>query len=269
MPVLSTVGGASLRAFGAFLPVGSTATFIAASGGTETTSGNYKYHTFTSSDNFVVTAAPSGRYIDILLVGAGGTSGGSSTGGGGGVKIREGESIGLGTYGITVGQPVNGAGSNGGNTIAIGLTALGGGGGGIDGFPDNYVAGKSGGSGGGSAAISQGPAGNPYASAAGAGLQPTSASGGFGNAGGQGTLIPIGNPVTGYTMSGGAGGGAGGAASAYTAGPGKSGSPLSSALYGGGGSSSFTPSANTGWGGTDATNNDATAGIVIIRYLYQ
>lgn len=267
MPVLSTVGGASLRAFGAFLPVGSTATFIAASGGTETTSGNYKYHTFTSSGNFVVTAAPSTKYIDILLVGAGGTSGGnSSTGGGGGVIIREGESIGIGSYSITIGQPVSGAGSNGQNTVAIGLTALGGGGGGISGYPDSYVAGKSGGSGGGAAAIFGGTSGPPTSSSAGAGLQPTSASGGFGNSGGLGVLYPT---YPGYGMVGAAGGGAGGAASGNTPGPGKSGSPLSSTLYGGGGDSSFTPSSNTGWGGTDSVNNNATAGIVIIRYLYQ
>lgn len=264
MPVLSTVGAASLRAFGAFRPSSAAASFIAATGGTVTNSGNYRYHTFSGSGTFNVTAAPLDKYIDILLVGAGGTSGGnSSTGGGGGVIIREGESIGLGSYSITVGQPVNGAGSNGQDTVAIGLTALGGGGGGISGYPDNYVAGKSGGSGGGAAAIFGGPSGPPVSSSAGAGLQPTSESGGFGNAGGLGVL------VSGSMMVGAAGGGAGGAASGNTPGPGKSGLPLSSTLYGGGGSSSFTPSANTGWGGTDANNNNATAGIVIIRYLYQ
>ena len=267
MPVLSTVGGASLRAFGAFRPSGSAAAFIAATGGTVTTSGNYKYHTFTSSDNFVVTAAPSGKYIDILLVGAGGTSGGnSSTGGGGGVVIREGESIGTGSYSITIGLPVNVAGANGEDTVAIGFTALGGGGGGISGYPDNYVAGKSGGSGGGAAAIFGGPSGPPTSSSAGAGLQPTSASGGFGNSGGLGVLYPT---YPGYGMVGAAGGGAGGAASGNTPGPGKSGSPLSSTLYGGGGDIFYTPSPNTGWGGTNSSSNDATAGIVIIRYLYQ
>ena len=71
MPVLSTVGAASLRAFGAFRQ-GTAAGFISATGGTITTSGNYKYHTFTSSGTFSVASVPSGRTIDFILVAGGG-----------------------------------------------------------------------------------------------------------------------------------------------------------------------------------------------------
>jgi hypothetical protein len=267
MPVLSTVGGASLRAFGAFLHGSGAASFISATGGTITTSGDYKYHTFTSSSTFAVSASPANKYIDILLVAAGGTSGGNnSTGGGGGVVIKQAELISIGSYSINVGLPVDVAGSNGQNTVALGFTALGGGGGGISGFSGTAVAGKSGGSGGGAGVIFGGPDAPPSSTAAGSGLQPTSSSGGFGNGGGLGVLVAI---PGGFFMQGAAGGGAGGAASGNTPGPGKSGLPLSSDLYGGGGFGGSTPVANTGWGGANTTDNLAAAGIVIIRYLFQ
>jgi len=68
MPVLSTVGAASLRAFGAFRQ-GTAAGFISATGGTITTSGNYKYHTFTSSGTFSVASVPSvGRLTTFSLL---------------------------------------------------------------------------------------------------------------------------------------------------------------------------------------------------------
>ena len=45
---------------------------FAATGGTITTSGNYKYHTFLSSGAFTVTASPVGGTISILAVAGGG-----------------------------------------------------------------------------------------------------------------------------------------------------------------------------------------------------
>ena len=72
MPLLSTTGAAGARAFGLFGVKTTAAAFIAATGGTVTTSGNYKIHTFTSSGTFTVTSAPSGKYIDFLVVGGGG-----------------------------------------------------------------------------------------------------------------------------------------------------------------------------------------------------
>jgi hypothetical protein len=267
MPVLSTVGAASLRAFGAFGLQGSAASFIAATGGSVTTSGNYKYHTFTSSGTLSVTAAPAGKYIDVLLVGGGGASGGNlSGGGGGGVIINEGVEIGLGSYGITIGSAGNGVGVSGGNTTAFDLVALGGGGGGISGYSGSWVAGKSGGSGGGAGVIFGGPSASPISTPAGAGLQPTSESGGFGNNGGVGVPYPVG---TGYGMVGAAGGGAGGAASGNTAGVGKSGLPLSSNLFGAGGAYDTQATQYGGGGGDISYNGYALGGIVIVRYLYQ
>ena len=58
-----------------------TAAVTAASGGTVTTSGDYKIHTFTSSGNFVVSNV--GTDIDYLII-AGGGGGGWSNGGVGG-----------------------------------------------------------------------------------------------------------------------------------------------------------------------------------------
>lgn len=60
-------------------------TALAASGGSVTTSGNYKYHTFTSSANFTVTTVGHGVLTTCWLVGGGaGSTGSSSAGAGGG-----------------------------------------------------------------------------------------------------------------------------------------------------------------------------------------
>lgn len=252
MPVLSTVGAASLRAFGAFGLKGSAASFIAATGGSVTTSGNYKYHTFTSSDTFSISAFPSGKYVDFLLVGGGGGGGVAANGtggGGGGVVIKTSETLSVGSYSVVIGAGGDSNYVSGGDTEFAGCIALGGGYGGAN------TNAKSGGSGGG-ADTSQ----NPYS--AGAGLQPTSSCGGYGN-----------NGAT--SIYGGGGGGAGGAASNATGGAGISGSPLSSNLYGAGGNGSLggvSPSANSGKGGSRADGGviyNGADGIVIVRYLYQ
>jgi len=91
-----------------------------ASGGTETTVGAYKVHTFTSSGTFTVTK---GGLVDLLLVGGGGGGGrvynygtqvndpshtwGTFHGGGGGggeVVSRSLFTVEPGTYSITVGD---------------------------------------------------------------------------------------------------------------------------------------------------------------------
>ena len=108
---------------------------VAASGGTETTSGNFKIHTFTSNQNFVVT---NGGNIELLMVGGGG-GGGNDNGGGGGAGAliyKSARPIGAGTYpvvigpggakGVTPGES-NQNGDPGGDTTFNGLTAAGGG----------------------------------------------------------------------------------------------------------------------------------------------
>ena len=267
MPLLATAGGASVRGFRPYSSQ-AAASFIAALGGSITVSGNYRYHTFNGSGTFEVTAAPAGKFIDILLVGGGGATGGnSSCGGGGGVVIKENELVSVGSYSLTVGGINANAFGDGGQSVALGFTALGGGGGGVSSFTQSAVNGRSGGSGGGAGVWFGGPSGvgDPVSGVPGSGLQPTSASGGFGNAGGYGVLTAL--PGGGFSMVGAAGGGAGGAASGNTAGPGKSGSPLSSSLYGGGGQTSLAPTSNSGYGGS--STHSPAAGIVIIRYLYQ
>ena len=240
MPVLSTVGAASLRAFGAFRQ-GTAAGFISATGGTITTSGNYKYHTFTSSGTFSVASVPSGRTIDYIVVGGGGGPGPSaspSAGGAGGVVERSGDTIAAGSYAVTIGAG-GAVSTNGGDSVFNGRTAIGGGRGNESGV------GYSGGCGGGGL------------SAGGSALQPTSSSGGYGNAGGvQG------------------GGGAGGAASGMVGGAAYA-STIFNDSYGGGGNVDeiSVGVGSNGAGGscnTDTGQNYAgAAGVVVVRYLYQ
>ena len=162
------------------------ANFITASGGTETTSGIYKIHTFTGDGNFVVSAlgnqpATSNKVSYVVVAGGGGGgSGGGPTGssgvagaGGGGGGFREakvpgdpytdspldagtGLTISTGTYPITVGgggsagtrpSPIGGTGSN---SVFSTITSAGGGRGGGRGGPDACADGGTGGSGGGS-----------------------------------------------------------------------------------------------------------------------
>ena len=65
----------------------------------------YRYHTFSSNGKFTVTSASTVDKIDVIAVGGGG--GGDldgAGGGGGGVALRNGLSIGVGAYNVTVGQ---------------------------------------------------------------------------------------------------------------------------------------------------------------------
>jgi len=251
--------------------------FVSATGGTITTSGDYKIHTFTGDGCFVVTSAgfatacqPS--IVDYLVVAGGAGGGGSeangdSGGGGGAGGFREskasaspthtasphtasplaataGITVTATTYPITVGaggtgglQP--GQGGNGSNSVFSTITSAGGGGGGT--FPTPY-AGLSGGSGGG------GAGGNPNT--------PGSANGGSGNT--PPTSPPQGNPGGAASdgplnVWGGGGGGAtqaGTSACAYgTLGDGGDGGQTSingsATYYAGGGGGGATPARPT------------------------
>ena len=124
--------------------------FVAATGGTITTSGDFKIHTFNSSSNFVVTSAgqPGGSttvdYL-VLAAGGGGASGGGGAGGGGAGGHRfsfpnpatGGFPVSEQSYPITVGAggaggvfgpgPLNG--TPGGVSTFSSITSAGGGGG--------------------------------------------------------------------------------------------------------------------------------------------
>ena len=77
--------------------------FVSATGGTETTSGNFKIHTFNSSSNFVVSSVSglSSKDEASYLVIAGGAGGGAQIAGGGGAGgFREGKA-GNDTYSVS------------------------------------------------------------------------------------------------------------------------------------------------------------------------
>lgn len=201
--------------------------------------------------------APFSGTVDVLVVGGGGGGGGSANstwhggggGGAGGYIYQTGVSVTSGTnYGITVGAgglpgigQVNSApnGSNGGNSVALGYTADGGGGGkgALGGGPAN--SGGSGGGGspggtqdggsatgngtgnaGGNRGATSGAGGSPYGSGgggAGSAGDPNYASGatqpitGLGSAGGGNGGLGLSNSITGTAVvyaQGGAGGGA-------------------------------------------------------------
>ena len=68
--------------------------FVCASGGTVTTSGDFKIHTFTSSGCFAVSSlalAPANNKVSYLVVGGGGSAADNIAGGGGGGGFREGK----------------------------------------------------------------------------------------------------------------------------------------------------------------------------------
>jgi mucin-19 len=165
------------------------------SGGTVYSDSTHIYRAFTSgTSNLVLTSSVPIQYV--LVAGGGGGGAGNAAGGGAGGLIEISETLASGTYPIVIGQGGNGGsssslGSDGANSTAFGKTAIGGGGGAWD-----DKSGRPGGSGGGGA--------DDPTSLGGAGLQPGSASGGYGNRGGN-----VSEPNS--SGGGGGGGGAGGA----------------------------------------------------------
>ena len=249
-----------------------TQTPFTASGGTVSTSGSYRIHTFTGTSNFVLTGnTVSCEYLII----AGGGAGGANYGGGGGAGgyLTSSVSVSPGTYGITVGAGASGGGDGtyriqGSSSSAFGISPVGGGGGGS---ANQSSPGGNGGSGGGSGA--------------------NGGSAGLGTAG-QGN--------NGTTTSGSASGASGGGAGAAATDPGNGGSGASSSITGtsvvragGGGGSGYwraaggggagggggggyrgggpgAGSANTGGGGGGGSETPSAgggSGIVIVRYL--
>jgi hypothetical protein len=206
--------------------------YMAATGGTVTTSGDYKVHVFTGDGCFVVSCggnAAGSNSVDYLVVaggGSGGASGGPGAGGGGGAGgFRVSNSYGLPaptmsplanptglpvsatTYPVTVGggaigSPTTGPGNNGSNSVFSTITSTGGGAG-ASFAPSNRDA-NPGGSGGGAGVGSCGTPGIPGCKGSG-NTPPVSPS--QGNDGGFGAPSPTGP----FYWSGGGGGGAGAA----------------------------------------------------------
>jgi hypothetical protein len=268
--------------------------FIEATGGTITTSGDYKIHTFTSPGTFCVSnaGAPAGsNTVDYLVVAGGGgggsgEGGGGRTGGGGGAggwRASSGAASGcysagpaplvgsvsalpvsVTSYPITVGAggagsgppTSNNPGCNGSNSIFSTITSSGGGGGDASGGACGV--GQNGGSGGGATRSGTAGTGNS---------PPVSPP--QGNNGGP----------SGGTVQGGGGGGATAAGSSGPNGSGGAGAPSSipgsastksAGGSGGGGSSGSSNSGNGGQGGpTCGTGGNGGSGIIVIRYKYQ
>lgn len=267
--------------------------YVTASGGTETTSGDFKIHTFTSSGTFTVSNAGNSQgsnTVDYLVVAGGGGGGYSNDGhmgGGGGAggyrftfpnPATGGLSVSAQGYPITVGA--GGSASNpatqapsGANSVFSSVTSAGGGGAGSGSNGGSGRHGADGGSGGGGSSSDAGPgnpgSGNtppvspPQGNNGGAGASATGASGSGGGASGAGDTAP--NNAT--LNPGGAG-----AANSIT------GSPVT---YSTGGFNSGTPgnaapvAANLGLGGNgargqpDSSGSNGGSGIVVIRYKYQ
>jgi hypothetical protein len=284
-------------------------TFIQATGGTITTSGDYKIHTFTSSGTFTVTELgnPIGgpNDVDYMVVAGGGGGGYLQAGGGGAGGFREsvpspadwtasplanpGNALPVSVQGypVTVGGGGAGraspgaAGTSGSNSIFSTITSAGGGGGG------SGTAGAAGGSGGGGGENLGGGTGNspsvspPQGTNGGAGLVPHISGGGGGGA------TDAGSPSVNNTSAGPGGDGAttsiSGSPVAYAGGGGGGpggGTATTGGTGGGGGSSpgGGTPgTANTGGGGGSndfpavpgTTGGDGGSGVVILRYKFQ
>lgn len=272
--------------------------FITATGGTVTTDGNFKIHTFTTSGTFAVTSGSTGT-AEVMVIAGGGGGGINAAGGGGAGGLIDNVNVALvpGNYTVTVGTGgIGGAtggsgtvGGNGTNSIFQGLTTCVGGGGGGS-ANGSGPAGLSGGSGGGTyyndhnpgagtggQGFAGGAQGDVFAGCGGA-VSSGSGGGGATAAGHSGCVdAPLGlGGGPGYTssISGAsicyAGGGGGGAAST-TINPGQCG--------GGTGGYNSVPTgqngtAATGGGGGGSTNGsfaggNGGAGVVIVRYRFQ
>ncbi len=241
------------------------ATYIAATGGTITTSGDYKTHVFTGDGNFVVSsignAAGGPSIVDYLVVAGGGDG---TVGGGGGGGFRTSNSSPRSgipavspldtSTGITVTAtsfPITVGAANGNPSVFSTITSAGGGGG--PHYVSNPLNGQSGGSGGGA-----GGAGNSRGTGGAGNTPPVSPPQGQpgGNATGPNRPTPI---------HGGAGGGATGAGGNGGQGSGGAGAPVATAFFGPTSGCYGTPGPSAGrWfaggGGTNATSQANNGG---------
>jgi hypothetical protein len=264
--MLSVISGK----YGVITIVAPPSTFVEASGGTEIYDGNYRVHTYTSlaTGSFVVT---NGGDVSVFILAGGGGGGNCApsnqrggAGGGAGGFILCTSTLAAATYSLQIGSGgprVSGslgkAGTDGSTSIAFGMTAIGGGGGGT-----YNGKGRTGGSGGGS--------GVAYTTAGGDGTA------GQGFAGGK-------SGGDGFQKGGGSGGGATGVGGdglasnqPAVAGPGKN---VWGKLFGTGGRGAWgqlntepTAVAGTGNGGNGGGNDWGAAGssgTIIVKYKYQ
>ena len=262
-------------------------TGITATGGTITTCGDFKIHTFTSPGTFCVSALsnnPTYNSVSYLVVaGGGGNYGGPGigSGGGGGGGYREsktsydtysasplaasgGSPVSVSAYPITIGA--GGGTSNGSPTSALSITSTGGGAG--QPRPNPGSTGGSGGGGGDFSGASGGagntppvspPQGNPgFAGSPGEAAGGGGGAGSGGPAGTQSAAPGVGTPtsISGVAITHAAGGDGEGPGNSNVS------APIRNAGGHGMGSGGTFP-------GSPTPDASAKAGVVVIRYKYQ
>ena len=245
-------------------------TYIVATGGTITTCGDYKIHSFTGPGTFTVCSVgnPAGSDSVQTLIVAGGGGGGNdraSGGGAGGLILTPsaGISVSATAYPISIGgggvggTPPSLCGAQGTPTTGFSLTAVGGGKGsrGGGGAPISTTTGGPGGSGGGGSV----GCGAPSVGPGGPGTQPTqpgnSGAYGFGNNGGSG------NPGYPVTSTGGGGGAnaVGGSGTPTTSGAGGAGKDVTS-IFGASPKAFYGPTNGIYAGGGGGAKSDIIPG---------
>lgn len=260
-------------------------TYINATGGSISTDGVYKVHTFRSNGTFTVNSVGSGHsesaIVEYLVV-AGGGGGGNGRGGGGGAggyRTGTGFSVTPQAYTIAVGAGGAGGygawgatttrGANGSDSSFSTITSTGGGGGAVGWSGDSSRrVGSSGGSGGGGGDAYGGGSGTSGQGGNGA-TGPSNGGGGGGGASGPATTVDgangLASTISGVstTYAGGGGGYINGVAGAGGGG-----------AAGGASSDGTAGTANTGGGGGGGDQDPKVggaggSGIVIIRYKFQ
>ena len=179
-----------------FILASQGAAAVTASGGSETTVGNYKYHIFSTPGTSTLTVTGSGN-MEVLLIGGGG-GGGIGGGGAGGVYQYPTLNVPTGTHNVVVGGGGSGGsgGSNGANGGASSFRTLTADGGGYGGGYGN-VGGNGGSGGGGGTVQSNGGSatGNGVGNAGGKFTASNAQTGGGGGASAVGTALDGGQGV--------------------------------------------------------------------------
>jgi len=257
-----------------------------ATGGTETTSGGYKIHTFSYTGAVTEFIATRGSTtVEFLILGGGGPGGFRNIGGGGGAGGFISSTITVGTASYSVyagGKGVLNTNENGQNSYFGASVVVGGGAGAYEGNA-GVASSKNGGSGGGAsytANFGTGTSGQGFSGGQGIANPPgtNNMGGGGGGAGGVGGNYSgynagqggpgLSNSISGSSVIYAAGGGGG--AQTYTGGLGGSTPVGGSGASGGGQGTAATANRGSGGGGASyATDSgrDGSDGIVIVRYI--
>ena len=224
-------------------------------GGTISSYGSYRVHTFNSGGNFVMPSGLS-KTVQALIVAGGGGGGGTNVNGGGGGGAggmrTTSASITAGTYAVVVGGggAAGNAGSDGGTSSFNGTSNVGGGGGGYN----NGTNGRSGGSGGGSGRDQPSGAGSGTSGQGNnGGASHASTCSGAGGGGGKGGVGQNSNQDCGTTITNNYSGGGVGSNNDYQTG--------SNIAYAGGGGGAWEGVSTGAQGGTGGGGNGGSASL--------